>query len=173
MADNNAVTKEDLQNAINKAIAELTNVIKVVVDERVSSTETKLTAEMDRRFTEAQNATNKRFRRADRQRQLFRKEVENRFHEIRGMIESRFDRAKEYTDDVVVKKIGELITLLDGQAGMASRLDTEQQTLGALYDRLRIDLDATQKSNDSEITDLRHRVTKLEEEVFPSPAEEA
>jgi hypothetical protein len=58
MADNNTVTKEDLQNAINNAIAELTSVIKVVVDERVSSTETKLTAEMDRRFAEAQNATN-------------------------------------------------------------------------------------------------------------------
>lgn len=82
MADNNAVNKEDLQNAINQAIAELTSVIKVVVDERVSSTEskltsteTKLTAEMD-----------KRFRSADRQRHAFREEVENRFHEIRGMI---------------------------------------------------------------------------------------
>jgi len=172
MADNNTVTKEDLQNAINNAIAELTNVIKVVVDERVSSTETKLTAEMDRRFTEAQNETNKRFRRADRQRQLFRKEVENRFHEIRGMIDNRFDRAKEYTDEAVVEKIRELKTLLDGQAGMASRLDTEQQTLGALYDQLRTDVDA-QKSNDDAITDLKHRVTALEEEVFTSPAEEA
>lgn len=173
MADNNTVTKEDLQNAINQAIAELTNVIKVVVDERISSTETKLTstetkltAEMDRRFTEAQNATNKRFRNADRQRQLFRKEVENRFHEIRGMIMNRFDEAKEYTDEAVVEKIRELKALLDGQAGMSSRLDTERQTLGALYDQLRNDLDATQKSNDDEITDLKHRVTKLEEEVF-------
>ena len=75
MADNDTVTKEDLQNAINKAIAKLTNVIKVVVDERVSSTETrlastenrltstvtKLTAEMDKRFQSAD-----RQRRADR-----------------------------------------------------------------------------------------------------------
>ncbi|MGH7451104.1 MAG: hypothetical protein ACRENG_07160 [bacterium] len=168
MADNNTVTKEDLQNSINKAIAELTNVIKVVVDERVSSTETKLTSTETKLTAEM----DKRFQSADRQRHAFRKEVENRFHEIRGMTINRFDEAKEYTDAAVVEKIRELKALLDGQAGMASRLDTEQQTLGALYDQLRTDLDATQKSNDGEITDLKHRVTKLEEDVFSSPAEE-
>ncbi len=159
MADNNTVTKEDLQLVISQAIAELTNVIQVTVEERAAVTEAKLTAEMD-----------KRFQGADRQRRAFREEVENRFHEIRGMIINRFNEAKEYTDVAVVEKIRELKALLDGQAGMASRLDTEQQTLGALYDQLRNDLDATQKSNDDEITDLKHRVTKLEEEVFSSEA---
>lgn len=165
MADNDTVTKEDLQsmqenlqNALGNVVVQLTKLIQ----ETAAATEAKLTTEVD-----------KRFQSADRQRHAFREQVENRFHEIRGMIESRFDRAKEYTDDAVVKKIGDLITLLDGQAGMASRLDTEQQTLGALYDQLRNDLDATQKSNDGEITDLKHRVTALEEEVFSSPAEEA
>jgi hypothetical protein len=161
MPENNAITKEDLQLAISKAIAELTNVIKVTVEERAAVTEAKLTAEMD-----------KRFQSADRQRRAFREEVENRFHEIRGMIDTRFDRAKEYTDEAVVEKIRELKALLNGQAGMASRLDTEQQTLGSLYDQLRTDLDETQKSNDDEITDLKHRITKLEEEVFSSPTEE-
>jgi hypothetical protein len=165
MADNNAVTKadlqivqEELQNALSSVVAQLTKLIQ----ETAAATEAKLTAEMD-----------KRFQSADRQRRAFREEVENRFHEIRGMIDTRFDRAKEYTDEAVVEKIRELKALLDGQAGMASRLDTEQRTLGALYDRLRTDLDATQKSNDDEITGLKHRVTKLEEEVFSSPAENA
>ena len=158
MADNSAVTKDDLQSALSSVVAQLTKLIQ----ETAASTEAKLTAEMD-----------KRFQSADRQRRAFREEVENRFHEIRGMIQNRFDQAKEYTDEAVVEKIRKLMALLDGQAGMASRLDTEQQTLGALYDQLRNDLDATQKSNDDEITDLKDRVTKLEEEVFSSPAEEA
>ncbi len=155
MADNSAVTKDDLQNALSSVVVQLTKLIQ----ETATATEVKLTVEMD-----------KRFQSADRQRRAFREEVENRFHEIRGMIQNRFDQAKEYTDEAVVEKIRKLMSLLDGQAGMASRLDTEQQTLGALYDRLRTALDATQKSNDGEFTDLKHRVTKLEEEVFPSPA---
>ena len=71
MPENNAITKEDLQLAISKAVAELTNVIHVAVGERAAVTEVKLTAEMD-----------KRFQSADRQRRAFREEVENRFHEI-------------------------------------------------------------------------------------------
>jgi hypothetical protein len=171
MADNNkAITKEDLKSALDEVVAHLTKFIKDTTKGTAAETEAKLMAEMDRRFTESRDAMNKRFQSADRQRQKFRQEVGNQFHEIRATIDNRFDMAKEYTDEAVVKKIRAVITMLDGQVGVTSRLDTEQMTLGALDDKLRADLDTTKNSHDSEITDLKRGVIVIEEKLFAESA---
>jgi len=162
MTENSAVTKEDLQNVV----IQLSGLIK----DTANNLKTEITAEMDRRFDESKNDMTKRFRRAERKQQTFQKEVENQFHEIRSMAENRFDMARKYTDDEVVKKIREVITMLDGQAGMARNLEIEQKTLGVLHDQLERDLEASNKSNGAAIADLKQRVNTLEEKVLAEPA---
>jgi hypothetical protein len=128
---------------------------------------------MDQRFAESQNSTNKRFRRADRQRQLFHKKVENRFHEIEGKIMNRFGQAEEHTVEAVEKQGRDVTTKLDRQAKVIDDFRVEQMTMGSEQSKIRLDLDATKKSNDADISALKRRVTTLEEKVFSSSAEEA
>ncbi|GEM_PF-5376415 len=171
MAESNAATKEDLQNMV----LQLTTLIK----DTANDLKIDITAEMDRRFdgvnknfagvNERFDGVNKnfedmnnRFRRAERKQQAFQKEVENQFHQLRGMVENRFDLSQKYTDEKVVKEIRKVITMLDGQAGMAENLKIEQQTLGVLQS----DLEASNKSNGAAIKDLDRRVTVLEEKVL-------
>ena len=161
MPENNAITKEDLQNAI----VELTKLIK----ETASATEHSIMSEMNRRF----DVSDKRFRRADRQRQEFRKAVENRFHEIEGKLMNRFSQAEEHTDEAVERLGRDVTTKLDRQAKVIDDFRVEQTTMGSEQSKIRKDLDAAKKSNDAKISTLTRRVTKLEEEVFTSPAEEA
>lgn len=176
MAENNAVTKEDLQNttnelkselltALDKVVVHLTKLIKETVRESAAATETKLTAEMDRRFAASKDDVIKRFRRAERKQQAFQKETAGQFHQLRSTVENRFDLAKQYTDETVVKEIRKVVTMLDGQAGMANDLKVEQGTLGVLYDQLERNLETSNKSNGVAITDLKQRVTALEEKV--------
>jgi hypothetical protein len=173
MAENKAVTKEDLKHALNEVVAHLTGLIK----ETAAATEAKLTAEMDRRFGELRGEVNgrfeavdRRFDRADRERRAFREEVNNRFYEIDGKIMHRFDLAKEHTDEVAEKLSNEWTTKLERQAGVTDNLRLEQTTMGVVQDQTRSKLDETTKSHDAEIKDLKRRVTVLEEEVFPSSA---
>jgi hypothetical protein len=53
MPKNNAVTKEDLRNEINTAVANAVAELTKLIIRTTSATEAKLTAEMDRRFTES------------------------------------------------------------------------------------------------------------------------
>jgi len=212
MAENNVVTKEDLQSALNELAVQLTKqltaVIQATVRESAEATEAKLTAELDRRFDGVNknfdgvnknfdgvnknfdgvnknfdgvnknfdgvnkrfDGVNKRFRRAERKQQTFQKEVENQFHQLRGMVENRFDMAKEYTDEQVVKEIRKVITMLDGQAGMTHDLKIEQDTLGVLQERLERNVEASNNANGAAIADLKQRVTVLEEKVLAEQA---
>jgi len=171
MAENNAVTKEDLQNALTELAIQLTKVIKETARESATATEAKLMAEMDRRFAASKDDMIKRFRRAEKKQQEFRAETANQFHQLRGTVENRFDLVKQYTDETVVKEIRKVITMLDGQAGMAQNLEIEQGTLGVLYDHLERNLETSNKSNGAAINDLKQRVAALEEKVFTEPAE--
>jgi chromosome segregation ATPase len=109
MAENNAVTKEDLKNALNE-----------------------LWDKMNSRF----EAVDRRFDRADRERRAFREEVNNRFYEIDGKIMHRFDLAKEYTDQAVERLSREWTTVMERQAGVTDNLRLDQMTMGAVQDQL-------------------------------------
>jgi hypothetical protein len=168
MAENNAVTKEDLQstrddllNAVSNVVAQLTK----LVQETAAATEAKLTTEMDRRF----DVVNKRFRRADRQRKEFREEMENQLHEIRAKVLSRFDRAELHADEAVEKLGRTMTTKLDRIAGVIDIFRTEQLTMGSIEDKLRDDLEESKKTNGAAIDDLNRRVTVLEAKVLASP----
>jgi hypothetical protein len=122
MADNNAVTKEDLQNAINGAVIELTRLMK----ETVVATETKIMAEMDRRFGEFRNEINSRFeasdRKADKRFKLtnrkidkLRTEMTDQFHEVYGHIKRQIKETYEkynYTPPPLPKTRKEINTEL-------------------------------------------------------------
>jgi hypothetical protein len=83
--NNNAVTKEDLRNALDEVVTYLSKQIQ----ESAATTEVNITAEM-----------NKRFRRAGRQRQAFHKKFENQIHEIRGEVISGFENAKAHAEKI-------------------------------------------------------------------------
>jgi hypothetical protein len=179
MPDNDAISKADLQNAVQNAV-------------------TQIIAEMDRRFAEAQHETNKRFdatnkrfdatdkrfdttdkrfdttdkrfQQADRERQAFREDMKNRFYEIEGKIMNRFDLAQEHTDESVAALGREVTTKLDKQAGVTDTFRVEQMAMGVVQDQLRADLEATQEKEGAEIKNLKRRVTVLEEAVLPSSA---
>jgi hypothetical protein len=123
MAENNAVTKDDLKNVLDDVVTRLSGLVK----ETAAATEAKLLAEMDRRLSESQRAfnefrgefdkhrdeVNKRLRRAGRQRLALRKEMHNLFYQLDGKIMNRFDLAQEHTDEAVAKSSREMTTKLD------------------------------------------------------------
>lgn len=170
MAENNAVTKEDLQIALNEVAGQLTKVIKETVRESAEATEAKLTAEMDRRFADSKNDMLKRFRRADRKHQALQQEVKNQFLLWDGKIMIRFDKAEENAEKIARGYYRELVTVLDGYAGKAADLELEQGTLGSEQDKLRAVVEENHKSNGAAITGLKQRVNALEEKVFAEPA---
>jgi len=123
MAENNIVTREDLQNtknelltavdnsiasAVTNAVVQLTVLIKETVQESATATEAKFTAEMDRRFTESKNDMTKRFRRAERKQQTFQKEMENQFHQVRGSLMIGFAEAKTQAEKIAKDHYREL-----------------------------------------------------------------
>jgi predicted nucleic acid-binding Zn-ribbon protein len=152
MAENNAVTKEDLKNALNELWDKINSRFEGV-DHRFEG--------VDRRF----EGVDRRFDRADRERRAFRDEVNNRFYEIDGKIMHRFDLAKEHADQAVERLSREWTTVMERQAGVTDNLRLDQMTMGAVQDQLQ---EAT-KSHGGEITDLKRRVAALEEEALPSP----
>jgi len=113
----------------------------------------------------------KRFRRAEKQRLVLSKRVDNHFYELDSKIINRFDRAMEYTDKTEEKLNRAWTTKLDGQAGVIDDFRTEQIVMGKVQDEIRDDLEKTKNSHGVEIKDLKHRVTALEEEVFPASAD--
>jgi hypothetical protein len=184
MAENNAVTKEDLKNALNELWDKLRNEMnsrfeasdrksdefRSEVNSRFEASDRKsdeFRSEVNSRF----EAVDRRFDRADRERRAFREEVNNRFYEIDGKIMHRFDLAKEHADQAVERLSREWTTVMERQAGVTDNLRLDQMTMGAVQDQIRIGLEQTTKSHGAEITDLKRRVTVLEEEVFPSSAD--
>jgi len=184
MADNHAVTKEDLQNTKADLLNALDNIVAQLT-KLVQATKADLTAEMDHRFAESRNEMerrfaesrdemNKGFRRADRQRQEMQGQIEGmqgQIHELRSKLDGGLDDIKAHAEKISEKYYNKLVTVVDGQVAIFSRLDLEQKTLGTLQDQLRTDHDESNKTNGVEIGNLKERVTKLEEEVFAEPTE--
>jgi len=109
----------------------------------------------------------------EKQIQTLRDRVDNHFYELDAKIINRFDRVMEYTDKTGEKLNRAWITKLDGQAGVIDDFRTEQIVMGKVQDEIRNDLEKTRNSHGVEIKDLKHRVTVLEEEVFPASAGES
>jgi len=165
MAENNAVTKEDLKNILNELWDK--------VNSRFEASDRKLEefrGEVNSRFEASDRKSDKRFRRSDRQRQALHKEVQDWFYQLEGKIMNRFDQALAHADEAVEKLRKEETTRLDRQAGVIDNFRLEQLTMGAVQDQIRDELDETTKSHDVEIKDLKRRVTVLEEEAFPDSA---
>lgn len=161
MAENYAVTKEELINLLNELWDK--------VNGRFEASDRKadeFRGEVNGRF----ETVDRRFDRSDRERRAFREEVNNRFHEIEGKIMYRFDLAQEHTDETVAKSSREVTTKLDREAAVIDNFRLEQMTMGAVQNEMRDDLDATKRLHGAEIKDLKRRVTALEEEIFPSSA---
>ena len=174
MAENNAVTKEDLKNILNE-LWEKANSRFETSDRKADEFRNEVYGRFeasDRKADEFRNEVNKRFHRADRQRLALRKEMHNFFYELDGKIMNRFDLAKEHADQVAEKLAKEWTTKVDRQAGVIDDFRVEQMTMGRVQDQIRHDLDATAKTHGVQINDLKRRVTVLEEDVFPSSAKD-
>jgi phosphate-selective porin len=197
MAENNAVTKEDLKNILNELWDKVTGRFEAsdrkfdefrsevtgrfeASDRKADEFRSEVTGRFeasDRKADEFRGevtgrfeAVDRRFDRSDRERRAFREEVNNRFHEIEGKIMNRFDLAQEHTDETVAKSSREMTTKLDREAAVIDNFRLEQMTMGAVQNEMRDDLDETKKSHGAEIKNLKRRVTALEKEVFSSSA---
>jgi hypothetical protein len=170
MAENNAVTKEELINLLNELWDKVNGRFEASdrkADEFWSEVISRFEAS-DHKREELRSEMIRRFRRADRQRLALRQEMENRFYEMDGKIMNRFDLAEEHADQAVAELGRKITTKLDREAGVIDTFRTEQMTMGAVQDEMRDDLDETKKSHGAEIKDLKRRVTTLEEEIFPA-----